>query len=64
VDIPGLLTAPIQQGTQLGTLNITLNNQSVMKKPLVALQTAEQAGWWSRSMDGIGLWFKSFGDDD
>ncbi len=64
VDIPGLLTAPIQQGTQLGTLNIMLNDQAVMQKPLVALQTAEQAGWWSRSMDGIGLWFKSFGDDD
>ena len=63
VDIPGLLTAPIQQGTQLGTLNIKLNGQAVMQKPLVALQTAEQAGWWSRSMDGIGLWFKSFGDD-
>ena len=64
VDIPGLLTAPIQQGTQLGTLNIMLDGQAVMQKPLVALETAEQAGWWSRSMDGIGLWFKSFGDDD
>lgn len=63
-DIPGLLTAPIQQGTQLGTLNVVLNGEQVMAKPLVALQTAEQAGWWSRSMDGIGLWFKSFGDDD
>ena len=63
-DIPGLLTAPIQQGTQLGTLNVMLNGEQVMAKPLVALKTAEQAGWWSRSMDGIGLWFKSFGDDD
>ncbi|VAW46552.1 D-alanyl-D-alanine carboxypeptidase, partial [hydrothermal vent metagenome] len=64
VDIPSLLTAPIQQGTQLGTLNIMLNGQAVIQKPLVALQTAEQAGWWSRSMDGIGLWFKSFGNDE
>ncbi len=63
-DIPGLLTAPIQQGTQLGVLNITLNGQPFTQKPLVALETAEQAGWWSRSMDGIGLWFKSFGDDE
>lgn len=63
-DIPGLLTAPIQQGAQLGTLNITLNGESFMQKPLVALEAAEQAGWWSRSMDGIGLWFKSFGDDE
>lgn len=64
VDIPGLLTAPIQQGAQLGSLNITLNGETVTQKPLVALQAVEQAGWWSRSMDGIGLWFKSFGDDD
>lgn len=63
-DIPGLLTAPIQKGAQLGTLNITLNGESFMQKPLVALQAAEQAGWWSRNMDGIGLWFKSFGDDE
>lgn len=63
VDLPALLTAPIQQGTQLGSLNIELNGAVVMQKPLVALETAEQAGWWSRSMDGIGLWFKSFGDD-
>ncbi len=64
VDLPGLLTAPIQQGTQLGMLNIELEGKTIIQKPLVALETAEQAGWWSRSMDGIGLWFKSFGDDD
>ena len=64
VDLPNLLTAPIPQGAQLGTLKIELNGEVLMQKPLVALQTAEQAGWWSRSMDGIGLWFKSFGDDD
>jgi len=64
VDLPNIITAPIQQGTQLGTLNIQLNGEVLVQKPLVALQTAEQAGWWSRSMDGIGLWFKSFGDDE
>ncbi|TDR20721.1 D-alanyl-D-alanine carboxypeptidase family protein [Marinicella litoralis] len=64
VDLPNIMTAPIQQGTQLGTLNIQLNGQVLVQKPLVALATAEQAGWWSRSMDGIGLWFKSFGDDE
>ncbi len=64
VDLPNIMTAPIQQGTQLGTLKIQLNGEVLIEKPLVALQTAEQAGWWSRSMDGIGLWFKSFGDDE
>ena len=64
VDVPGLLTAPIQQGTQLGTLKIQLDGEVLAQQPLVALQTAEAAGWWSRTMDGIGLWFKSFGDDE
>jgi D-alanyl-D-alanine carboxypeptidase (penicillin-binding protein 5/6) len=63
VDLPNVITAPIQQGTQLGTLNIILNGEVFMQKPLVALQTAQAAGWWTRSMDSIGLWFKSFGDD-
>ena len=64
VDIPSLLTAPIPNGTQLGTLNIVLNGQVIRQKPLVALQDAPSAGWWTRSMDSIGLWFKSFGDDE
>jgi D-alanyl-D-alanine carboxypeptidase (penicillin-binding protein 5/6) len=64
VDIPSLLTAPIPNGTQLGTLNIELNGQVIRQKPLVALQDAPSAGWWTRSMDSIGLWFKSFGDDE
>lgn len=64
VDVPGLLTAPIQQGTRLGTLKIQLNGEVLAQQPLVALQTAAAAGWWSRTMDGIGLWFKSFGDDE
>ena len=63
VDLPSVLTAPVQQGTQLGTLNLLLDGKPLLQKPLVALQTAEAAGWWTRSMDSIGLWFKSFGDD-
>lgn len=64
VDLPSLLTAPIPNGTQLGTLNIVLNGDVIDQKPLVALQDAPAAGWWTRSMDSIGLWFKSFGDDE
>ncbi|MCB1582952.1 MAG: D-alanyl-D-alanine carboxypeptidase family protein [Marinicella sp.] len=63
VDLPSVITAPVQQGTQLGTLNLLLDGKTLMHKPLIALQTAEAAGWWTRSMDSIGLWFKSFGDD-
>ena len=59
VDMPSLLTAPIAQGTQLGQLHIELQGNNISTLPLVALETVEQGGWWSRTMDSIGLWFKS-----
>ncbi|MCF6300985.1 MAG: D-alanyl-D-alanine carboxypeptidase [Proteobacteria bacterium] len=64
VDLPGLLTAPIAAGTELGTLNIEINGTNIKKLPLVALDEAQAGGWWTRTTDSMGLWFKSFGDDD
>ena len=59
VDMPSLLTAPIAQGTELGRLQIDLQGNTIAALPLVALETVEQSGWWGRTMDSIGLWFKS-----
>ena len=64
VDIPGQLQAPISAGQVLGQLSIRLNDTVVVERPMVALNTVEQGGWWTRMVDGMGLWFKSFGDDD
>ncbi|WP_395374261.1 D-alanyl-D-alanine carboxypeptidase family protein [Marinicella sp. W31] len=59
VDMPSLLTAPIAQGTELGRLQIDLQGNTIAILPLVSLETVEQSGWWGRTMDSIGLWFKS-----
>jgi len=64
VDIPNYITAPILRGQQVGMLNIILENKNVISKPLVALRNIESGGWWTRTTDSMGLWFKSFGDDD
>ncbi len=64
VDMPKVLTAPIAQGTRLGQLHIQLNDQTLISRPLIALEEASAGGWWTRTMDSMGLWFKSFGDDD
>ncbi len=64
VDIPSQLEAPIQQGQVIGQLIIRLQDSVVAERPMVALSTIEQGGWWTRMVDGMGLWFKSFGDDD
>lgn len=64
VDLPSKLIAPIAQYAQQGQLSVVLNGQTIAQRPLVALTAAPTAGWWSRTIDGIGLWFKSFGDDE
>ncbi|GAA4810228.1 D-alanyl-D-alanine carboxypeptidase [Marinicella pacifica] len=64
VDIPSQLEAPIQEGQVIGQLIIRLQDSVVAERPMVALSTIEQGGWWTRMVDGMGLWFKSFGDDD
>lgn len=64
VDMPNYITAPIAKGQIIGHVNIKLNNKTVTEKPLVALRTVQEGGWWTRTTDSMGLWFKSFGDDD
>lgn len=64
VDMPNYITAPVKKSQTIGTLNIELNDKPIISKPLVALSTVAAGGWWTRTTDSIGLWFKSFGDDD
>ncbi len=64
VDMPSYSLAPVTLGKTLGKLNISLNGNLVTSRNLVALKPVSEGGWWTRSTDSIGLWFKSFGDDD
>ena len=64
VDIPSHISAPISNRQIIGKLNIHLNEQLVTAKDLIALKALESGGWWTRTTDSMGLWFKSFGDDD
>lgn len=64
VDMPNYINAPISNGQVVGQLNIHLNNTPVASKQLIALKSVTQGGWWTRTTDSMGLWFKSFGDDD
>lgn len=64
VDIPSHINAPITKDQVVGKLNISLNKQTVATKNLIALKAVNPGGWWTRTTDSMGLWFKSFGDDD
>jgi len=55
---PDPLVAPIKQGQQVGTLKVTLGEQTLTEVPLVALEGVEEAGVLGRAWDAIRLWIK------
>lgn len=53
LQIPGSLQAPIEQGSEIGYLEISLDSRVLAREPLLALQTIEQAGFFKRLSDSI-----------
>ncbi len=51
---PGL-SAPIQQGDNVGFLVIKFEGKSLLRVPLIALEDAPQSGFFSRMLEKIGL---------
>jgi len=49
--------APVANGQTLGTLTVTLNNDELLSRPLVALQDVEAGSWMTRLSDTVRLWF-------
>jgi len=57
LEVDSIIEAPIEQGQVLGQLQITLNDELLMEKPLVALKPVEEAGFFARLWDAIKLFF-------
>jgi serine-type D-Ala-D-Ala carboxypeptidase (penicillin-binding protein 5/6) len=53
----GKLSAPIKKGQTVGSVNVTLNGQTVQAAPLVALEADTKGGIFRRSTDHIEGWF-------
>ncbi len=65
VHLQETLTAPIEEGQELGRVSIELDGAIVADLGLVALQAIPQAGFFGRSWDAMVLWGGGlFGDDD
>lgn len=52
------LQAPINQGEKYGTVTVRMNNELLVEKPLVALESVEEAGLFTRLWHHILLFFK------
>jgi len=55
---PDPLIAPLTKGQSVGTLKISSGDQQLLEVPLVALESVEQAGVFSRAWDAVRLWIK------
>jgi D-alanyl-D-alanine carboxypeptidase (penicillin-binding protein 5/6) len=52
------LTAPIQKGQPLGTIQISLSDKVIAERPLVALSNIEEGSFFKKLIDQIKLFFK------
>lgn len=53
IEIPGDVEAPVKQGQILGKVIVKLDGNILTQKPLIALQSIEDAGLVKRAMDSI-----------
>ncbi len=64
VKLPKVLVAPIQKNQKVGILKLRFDGEPLLQRDLLAKQSVASGSWWTRLTDSIGLWFKSFRDDD
>ncbi|MBI3562111.1 MAG: D-alanyl-D-alanine carboxypeptidase [Gammaproteobacteria bacterium] len=58
VNVNDAIIAPIIKGKQYGQVEIKVDDQTILTRPLVALETVKQGGLWRRAVDSVKLWFE------
>ncbi|WP_189534580.1 D-alanyl-D-alanine carboxypeptidase family protein [Paludibacterium paludis] len=58
IDIKQPLIAPVKAGQAVGKLTVTLDGKVIEERPVVALETVEEGGFFRRLWDAIRLLFK------
>ena len=56
-NVDTIIEAPVVAGQELGNLVVTLDGEALVNIPLIAKQSVEQAGFFSRLIDAIALFF-------
>lgn len=56
VEVPGNLVAPLAVGDEVGTVQLTLDGETVFRAPLAALEAVEPGGFFARLWDSILMW--------
>ena len=57
------IEAPVRKGQELGNVVVTLDGEELLNSPLIALENIQQAGFFSRLIDSISLFFRQLFSD-
>lgn len=52
------LQAPVKKGQQLGEVNVQLGDETLARRPLIALQAVAEGGLWQKLKDSVLLLFE------
>ena len=61
--LPKPLTAPVTKGQKVGTITVSLNDEELLKSDLVAKESVEKGGFFSRMSDSISMAIHGATDD-
>jgi D-alanyl-D-alanine carboxypeptidase (penicillin-binding protein 5/6) len=64
VQIEPQLSAPLEAGTVVGTINVQLGEELVASRQLVTMSMVEEAGFFGSTWDSLKLWMSGFFEDD
>lgn len=64
VELQSELVAPLADGQVVGTIVVTLDDQTVASRDLVTLGAVEEAGFMGRTWDGMMMWVDGMTGDD
>jgi len=52
------IMAPVDKGKEYGRVTVELNDETLVDRPLVALEAVDAGGLWTRMVDSVWLWFE------
>ena len=58
------LSAPLEAGQGVGTINVNLGDDFVASRELVTLAAVEEAGFFGSAWDSLKLWMNGLFDDE
>jgi len=59
MDVPKSLAAPIKKGQRIGTVKVSLDGKVVATRPLIALESVDEGGFFKRLWDELMMWWES-----